>query len=74
MCNYTYLCNRLHLFKNCLCCFLVKHLYSNNLSTIATISTLIVSELFPACFAFSNYFSLSHIWSELDGKKMFKYP
>ena len=46
MCNY----NRLHLIKICLCCFLEKHLYSNNLSTIATISSLIILELLHACF------------------------
>ena len=34
----VYLFNRLHLSKICLCCFLDMHLYSNNLSTIATIS------------------------------------
>ena len=33
-----YFCIRLHLIKICLCCFLDIHLYSNNLSTIATIS------------------------------------
>ena len=33
-----YLFNRLHLIKICLCCFLLIHLYCNNLSTIATIS------------------------------------
>ena len=46
-----YLFNRLHLNKICLCCFLDIHFYSNNLSTIATISSLIISELFPACFS-----------------------
>ena len=50
--NYMclYFCSRLHLIKICLCCFLGMHLYSNNLSTIATISLLIISELLPACF------------------------
>ena len=33
-CDYT----RLYLIKICFCCFLVIHLYSNNLSTIATTS------------------------------------
>ena len=55
---YTY--NRLHLFKVCLCSFREKHLYSNNLSTIATISRLIIPELFPACFCCSNNFNQSH--------------
>ena len=55
-----YFCNRLHLIKICLCCFLDMHLYSNNLSIIATISSLIMSELFPACFSSNNNFNLSH--------------
>ena len=55
MSNY----NRLHLFKTCLCCFLDMHLYSNNLSTIATISSLIKSELFPPCFSCNNNLNLS---------------
>ena len=56
MSNY----NRLHLIKICLCCFLNMHLYSNNLSTIATISSLINSELFPPCFSCNSNFNLSH--------------
>ena len=40
---YTYDYNRLHLIKICLCCFLDMHLYSKNLSTIATISSVIMS-------------------------------
>ena len=63
MCNYSYsnMCiyNRLHLIKICLCCFLDMHLYSNNLSTIATISSLFISELLPACFSCNNNFNLS---------------
>ena len=50
---YTYIytsANSLYLIKICSCCFLDLHLYSNNLSTIAMISSLIMSELFPACF------------------------
>ena len=35
------------------------HLYSNHLSTIAMISSLIMSELFPACFSCNNNFNLS---------------
>ena len=35
------------------------HLYSNNVSTIATISSLIMSELFPGCFYCRNNFILS---------------
>ena len=49
-CEYNYVCKRLQLFKFYKCCFLDRHLYSNNLSTITTISSLILSELFPACF------------------------
>ena len=51
--------NRLQLTKLRLCCFLDMHLYSNNLSTIATISSLITSELLPACFPCNNNFNLS---------------
>ena len=36
------------------------HLYSNNLSTIATISSLIMLELFSACFSCSNNFNQLH--------------
>ena len=36
------------------------HLYSNNLSTMATISSLIISEIFPACFSCNNNFNLLH--------------
>ena len=35
------------------------HLYSNNISTIATTSSLIILELFPACFSCNNNFNLS---------------
>ena len=55
MCIY----NKSHLIKICFCCFLDIHLYSNNLSTIATISSLIISELFPACLSCNNNFNLS---------------
>ena len=65
-----YFYNRLHLIKICLCCFLVIHLYSNNLSTIATISLLIISELFPACFSCNNNFNLSQSSSGSDYKKI----
>ena len=54
MCNY----NRLHLIKICLCCFLDIHLYSNNLSIIATISSSINIELLPPCFSCNNNFNL----------------
>ena len=55
MCFY----NRLHLIKICLCCFLDKHLYSNNLSIIATISSSIKLELLPPCFSCNSNFNLS---------------
>ena len=56
---WFYLFNRLHLIKICLCCFLEMHLYSNNLSTIATISSSIKLELLPPCFSCNNNFNLS---------------
>ena len=46
------------------------HLYSNNLSTIATISSLIKSELFPVCFSCSNDFNLLHNSSGSDDKNI----
>ena len=46
------------------------HLYSNNLSIIATISSLIISELFPACFSCSNNFNLSHNSLALDDRNI----
>ena len=46
------------------------HLYSNNLSTIATISSLIKSELFPACFSCSNNFNLSQSSLGSDDKNI----
>ena len=33
--------------------------YSNSLSTVATISSLIISKIIPACFRCSNNFNLS---------------
>ena len=35
-------------------------MYSNNLSNITTISSLIISELFPACFSCNNNFHIPH--------------
>ena len=46
------------------------HLYSNNLSTIATISSLIKSELFPACFSCNNNFNLLQSSSGSDDKSI----
>ena len=34
------------------------HLYSHSFSTIATIASLIMSDLLPACFSCSNNFNL----------------
>ena len=70
----TYLCNRLHLIKRCLCCFLVIHLYSNNLSSLTTFSSLIMSEFLPSCFSCSNKFNLLHNSSELDGENIVEIP
>ena len=60
----------MHLIKSCLCCFLDKHLYSNNLSIIATILSLIMSKLFPACFSCSNSFNLLQSSSRSDDKNI----
>ena len=60
MSKYTYFCSRLHSIKICLCCFLDIHLYANNLSIIATISSLKMLEFFPACFSRNNNLNLSH--------------
>ena len=45
-------------------------MYSKNLSTIATISSLIISELFPACFSSNNNFNLSHSSLASDDKNI----
>ena len=44
------------------------HLYSNNLSIIAIISSLIILELFPARFSCSNNVHLSPNSSGSDGE------
>ena len=46
------------------------YLYSNNLSTLATISSLIISELFPACFSCYNNFNLLQSSSGSDDKNI----
>ena len=61
-------CNRSYLNKICLCCFLDIHLYSNSLSRITTISSFIISELFPACLSCSNNFNRSQSSLESDCK------
>ena len=50
---------RLHLIEICLCCSLDIQLYSNNLSTIATISSSFKLELLPPCFSCNTNFNLS---------------
>ena len=70
MSNYTQLCNRLHLIKNCLCCFLDMLLCSNNLSTTAKNSLLIKAKVFPACFSRSKNFILLQSLSESEAKKI----
>ena len=67
MCEF---CNRLQLIKICLCCFLFMLLYFNDLSTIATISSLIKSELLPACFSCNNNFNLLHYSSGSEDKNI----
>ena len=50
------------------------HLFSNNISTIATISSLIMSEFFPACFSCNNNFNLILNSSESDDKNVVEIP
>ena len=64
-------CIRSHLNKICLCCFLDIHLNSNKLSSISTISSFTISELFPACLSCSNNFNLLQSSLGSDGKKNF---
>ena len=66
---YNYMCNKLHLIKICLRCFLDMQLFSNNLSTISTVSSLFESEIFPACFSCSNNFNPLQSSSGSDGRK-----
>ena len=42
-----------------MCCLVDMYLYSNKLSTIATISSLMISDLFPACSFCNNNFNQS---------------
>ena len=46
------------------------NLYSNILSTIATVSSLIILEILHACFSCSNNFNVSHSSSGSDDKKI----
>ena len=71
---FFFVCNRLHLIKICLCCFLDMHLHSNSLSTIAIVSSLIMSEFFHACFYCNNSFNLSHFSLASDGKNFVENP
>ena len=50
------------------------HLYCNNLSSMAIISSLIKSKLFPACFFCSNNFNISQSSSGSDGKNVYEIP
>ena len=69
------MCNRLHLFKICFCCFVDMLLCSNSSSTIATFSALIRLELFPPCFSGSNNFYISQSLVGLDEKNfVFELP
>ena len=55
---FFFVCNRLHFIKICLCCFVDILLYSNSLSTITTISSLIMPQFLPACLSCSSNFYL----------------
>ena len=61
---------RLHLNKICSCCFLDMRLYSINLLTIATISSLVRKELFPACFSCNKNFNQSQSSLGSDDKSI----
>ena len=50
------------------------HLYSNNLPAIATISSSIMSELFPACFSYCIIFNLSQSSIGFSGKFIVEIP
>ena len=50
------------------------HLYSNSLSAIATISSLIVLEFLPAYFSCCNNFSLSQTSLRLEDKNLVEPP
>ena len=72
---FFFVCKSLHIIETCLCCFLDMQLYSNNLSTIALISPLIILELMPACSSCSNNVYLLHNLSGSDGKNnVFEIP
>ena len=50
------------------------HLYSNSLSTIATISSLFTLEVLSACFYCSIKFNLSHSLLGSNGNKIVEIP
>ena len=50
------------------------HVLSNDLSTLATISSLILSKLFPDCFFCYNNFNLSQSSSGLVGQNFVEIP
>ena len=69
------MCNRSPLTKICRCCFFDMLLYSNKLSSITTLSSLIISKWFPACFSYSNNFNRSHFSFGSDVKNiLFELP
>ena len=68
MSTYARSCIRLHIIKTCFCCFLDMPLYSDKLSSITKISSLILLELFPACFSCNYNFNLLQSSSRSDDK------
>ena len=68
--HFFFLCNRIHLIKSCLCCFVVMHLYSEILSAIATSSSIIKLELFLPCFSCNYNLNLSQISLRSDDKNI----
>ena len=53
-----------------MCCLADKYLYSNSLSAKATISILVMSELFPPCFSCNNTFILLQSSLGLDDQNV----
>ena len=57
-----------------LCWVGVIHLYSDKLSNIETVCSIIKTELFPACFSSNNNFMLSHISLGFSERKLVYNP
>ena len=70
MSNYTHTCDSLPIDTACSCCFSDLLLYASSLSTIGIISSLFVSELFPACLFRRNFVNLLHNFLRSGGKNM----